>query len=350
MIYLLFFYYQIVVDMKTTFLGTAAGRPTLKRNVTSIAIEMDNSKIILVDSGEATLHQFMKSKLKISNIHTILITHLHGDHIYGLPGLCCTMSDVRTDPLHIYGPRGLNKYCDMFRRSVYFDIVVHEIFIDFINVTTIKTSTFRYIIEACHVRHTTECYAYSITKSRIKPKIIIEKLQPIINANKEAITEMGISPPNKIIDSLIKNKEVFIEKTNVIIKLEDFIRHDSSFKIIIAMDNSNCDNMIKYFHKCNVLIHESTFNILNGMTREEIDTLTKMAITRGHSTNVMAAKNANKIISSHLILTHFSNRYEINDAGIMVDEDKIIEACYEYDTHYQGKVHLAYDFSEFSLN
>lgn len=334
--------------MKTTFLGTAAGRPTPKRNVTSIAIEMDNSKIILVDSGEATLHQFMKSKLKISNIHTILITHLHGDHIYGLPGLCCTMSDVRTEPLHIYGPRGLNKYCDMFRRSVYFEIVVHEIVGDMADVTTLKTSTFSYLIEACHVKHTTECYAYSITKSRLKPKIIIEKLQPIINVNKDAILEMGIKPPNKIIDSLIKNREVLIEKTNVILKLDDFIKDDMPFKIIVAMDNYNCDNIKKYFHTCDVLIHESTFNILPGMASSEIDSITKMAVTRGHSTNIMAARNAAKLECAHLILTHFSNRYEINDAGIMVDEDKIVEAC--YDTYYQGKVHVAYDFSEFSFN
>ena len=101
--------------MQVTFLGTAAGKPSLKRNVTSMAIEMDDSKIILVDCGEATLHQFMRSKLKITNIHTILITHLHGDHIFGLPGLCCTLNDARTQPLHIYGPSGIKKYCDIKR-------------------------------------------------------------------------------------------------------------------------------------------------------------------------------------------------------------------------------------------
>ena len=166
--------------MQVTFVGTAVGTQ-FKRNVTSIAIEVDDSKIILVDC-EATLHQFMRSKLKITNIHTILITHLHGDHIFGILGLCCTLNEARTQPLHIYGPIGVKKYCDIFKKSIYnYELIIHEIIGTHINVGTIRSNTFIYNIEACFIKHSAECFAYFIKKIKVIPKINMEKLQPVLS-------------------------------------------------------------------------------------------------------------------------------------------------------------------------
>jgi ribonuclease Z len=335
--------------MKTTFLGTAAGQPSLKRNVTSIAIEMDDSKLIMVDCGEATLHQIMRSKIKMSNIHTILITHLHGDHIYGLPGLCCTLNDARTEPLYIFGPRGIKKYCEVFEKSIRnYKLIITEIMGEYDKICNINSKTHVYTIDACFVMHTAECYSYSINQSRRNPKININMLQPILDLYKEDISLMGFNPPKRMIGELISRGEIEIKtKTGEIkaIMLNDYIKPEKDFKIVIAMDNSYCQNIFKHFVSCDVLIHECTFAVFSDMSMEEASQITTKSISRGHSTNKMAAKNAHLIGCKDLILTHFSNRYEINDGGIMVDEDRIVDAC--YDTEYQGKVHVAYDFSEF---
>ena len=344
--------------MKVTFLGTAAGQPSLKRNVTSIAIEMDNSKIILVDCGEATLHQFMRSKLKFSNINTILITHLHGDHIYGLPGLCCTLNDSRTEKLNIYGPRGIKKYCEIFQKSIHnFEFNVYEIGGEYSKIVKISSNTHIYTIDACFIKHSTECYAYSIQKMRIKPKINMELLQPIFTQFKNEINQLGFKNPNVIIKHLISDGVFNIPLSNLdetaseskfkTLHLDEFTLSDKEFKIVVALDNNSCENIFKYFNNSDVLIHESTFAILPEMCTEERSRITSIATSRGHSTNLMAAQNAFKLGCSNIILTHFSNRYEINEEGKMVDEKKITDTCYE--TEFTGSVFPAYDFSEFSF-
>ena len=78
--------------MNITFLGTSSGVPTLTRNVSSLALKLSqSSEVFLFDCGEGTQHQLMKSNIKSSQIKKIFITHMHGDHIYGLPGLLATL-------------------------------------------------------------------------------------------------------------------------------------------------------------------------------------------------------------------------------------------------------------------
>ena len=98
--------------MKLTFLGTSAGKPTTERNVSALglAFEQDN-KWYLFDCGEATQHQIMRSSLRIGKLGTIFITHLHGDHYYGLLGLLSSKKlDKVVTPLTIYGPKGIRKF------------------------------------------------------------------------------------------------------------------------------------------------------------------------------------------------------------------------------------------------
>jgi len=97
------------MQLEITFLGTGGSWPTVKRNVSAIAIKR-GGEILLFDCGEGTQRQIQKSKLSYMQISKIFITHYHGDHFLGLPGLIQTMQlNDREEPLYIYGPRGLRK-------------------------------------------------------------------------------------------------------------------------------------------------------------------------------------------------------------------------------------------------
>ena len=105
--------------MELTFLGTSSGSPSFTRNVSSYALRLTD-EIWLFDCGEATQHQLMRSHLRYSKITRIFITHMHGDHIFGLPGLICALSGSRAeqrrvhgktpDPLYITGPPGIRDF------------------------------------------------------------------------------------------------------------------------------------------------------------------------------------------------------------------------------------------------
>src|SRR5512135_1904279 len=97
-------------QLKIVFLGTGAAAPTRDRNVSSVAMLLDG-RVLLFDCGEGTQHQLMRSPVRSGAIEAIFITHLHGDHLYGLPGLVATLGlNARTAPLPIYGPPGLERY------------------------------------------------------------------------------------------------------------------------------------------------------------------------------------------------------------------------------------------------
>src|SRR5690606_33699250 len=101
--------------MKLWLLGTGAGRPSKLRNVSGAALQLPepSGNWWLIDAGEATQHQLLRTPLKLSKLELVLITHLHGDHLYGLPGLLSSRSfSGGTTPLTLIGPIGLKSYIE----------------------------------------------------------------------------------------------------------------------------------------------------------------------------------------------------------------------------------------------
>ena len=105
--------------MNVTFLGTSSGVPSLTRNVSSLALKLSqSSEVWLFDCGEGTQHQIMKSNIKSSQIKKIFITHMHGDHIYGLPGLLATLGlSGNSEGIEIYGPSELRNFINSSLKS-----------------------------------------------------------------------------------------------------------------------------------------------------------------------------------------------------------------------------------------
>src|ERR1051326_4270590 len=94
-------------QIRVVFLGTGAAAPTRTRNVSSLAIVLDGD-VLLFDTGEGTQHQLMRSSVRPGSIEAVLITHLHGDHLFGLPGLLATLGlNGRDRPLRLIGPPAL---------------------------------------------------------------------------------------------------------------------------------------------------------------------------------------------------------------------------------------------------
>ena len=207
-------------------------------------------------------------------------------------------------------------------------------------------------VKCCLVQHTVECYSYLFTQTKIKNKIDIGKALPVVTQYSEEIKSIGYNPPKKIFQDFSKNINFqlnIVDKTtgeNIVLKAQDFVTVDTPFKLVITLDNFKCDNIIKYFETCDVLVHESTYISFIETSKEDSIQLHNQAIKNGHSTNLMASRNALNCNAKKLILTHFSNRYKITD-GKLEGETSAIDAC--KNEGFMGDVFLAQDFSEYIL-
>ena len=119
--------------MDIVFLGTGSMQPSLTRNVSSLALRVAGD-VWLFDCGEATQHQFNRSSVRHGKVSRIFITHLHGDHLFGLPGLLCTISHAipaGSPPLVLVGPKGLRRFVRASLRLSYshlgIPIIIHEL-------------------------------------------------------------------------------------------------------------------------------------------------------------------------------------------------------------------------------
>ncbi len=284
--------------MLIQFLGTNAGSPSIKRNVTSTALIFNNNEyeIWLFDCGEATQHQILHTSIKLSKIRKIFITHMHGDHIFGLPGLINSRSvDNSSELLEIYGVKGIKSFiykCLHLTKSyINFPIDIYEI-----NEGKIIDNG-KYKVFSFLLNHTIECYGFRIEE--------IDKVGPL---NKNKLISDGILP-GPIYRHLKLGKNIIIN--NKLIKGSDYLGPKIiGKKIAILGDTAPLKYKCKYLFNLDLLIHESTLD----------NSLKKKANLRGHSTNIQAAYLAKKYNVKKLIINHFSSRYNEYDLRKMINE------------------------------
>ncbi len=301
--------------MELYFLGTNAGVPTLQRNVTSIGLRLyeERKALWLFDCGEGTQHQILRSQLKLSKLEKIFITHLHGDHLFGLPGLLSSRSNQGgLSPLTVYGPPGLKQFVDMAlelsqsRVEYELNVVEHE------GGVVFDDDTFR--VEAALLEHRIDSYGYRI----------IEKERPG-QLNFELLKQHGIKP-GPIYGQLKNGGSVQLDNGEML-HSHQVVGEPKKGKIVTILgDTRPCGNVLVLAQDADLLVHEATF--LHDMQ----DTARKYY----HSTAYQAAVAARDAGVKELILTHFSSRYK-DDQQLeqLLDEAKTVFAHTELALEHQ---------------
>lgn len=266
-------------------MGTASAIPTKTRNHASIVLKIYD-RTVLFDCGEGTQKQIMEAQVSPMKIDDIYITHLHGDHILGLPGIIQSLAfRGRTRPLNIYGPQGISELITHIKNLGYYtisyELMVHEIEGD--DVVIYQQNNF--LIRAMKMKHTITNYAYKIEEIK-QPKFLRDKA-----------IELGV-PPGPLFGKLQDGNPVIIDGHEILPE-QVLGPPRSGVKLVYSGDTIPQENMIYFAKDVNVLIHEATFS----------NEYKEKAIENGHTIAedaALIAKNANV---QQLILTHLSNRY-----------------------------------------
>ena len=278
--------------MQVTFLGTSSGVPTLTRNVSAMVLKPpQRSELWLFDCGEGTQHQFIRSNLKLSQIKKIFITHMHGDHIYGLPGLLASIGLAGSSSgIDIYGPTPLKNFIDacLYNSSsrLAYSIKFHKVENAAIKKEILFEDSSLEVITA-PLKHRIPSFAYRVNQKPRPGKFDIEKAKSLK------------IPPGPVYAALQRGEKVKLGDGRIFFGEEFCGPPRSGLSMVYCTDTVYTDSAIEISRDADLLIHESTY------ANKE----TEMAYERGHSTATMAAQIASKANVNKLILTHLSPRY-----------------------------------------
>lgn len=280
-----------------TILGYNSAIPTVKSAPTAQFLEMEE-RCFLIDCGEGTQVQLRKAKAKFSKINHIFISHLHGDHVFGLPGLIASFRLLgRETPLHVYGPKGIKEMMETIFRITEthqgFEVVFHEL-------SSKKSEKVfednRVEVFTIPLDHRIYCNGYLFKE---KPKERHLNMQ-----------EISKYPEIEICDyhNLKRGKDIQLSD-GYILKNENLTKPaEPSVSYAFCSDTRYLESIIPIIKNVDVLYHEATF----------LHDLKKMADYTGHTTALEAAKIARKANVKKLILGHFSNRY--HDLSVFLNE------------------------------
>ncbi len=306
--------------MQITFLGTSSGVPTRSRNVSSVALRLpQRAELWLFDCGEGTQHQILRSDLKISQLSRIFVTHMHGDHIFGLMGLLASCGLAgNVEKIDIYGPSGLNEYLQAASRYS------HTHFSYPIKVHTVQPGVIyeddEFTVTCGLLHHRITAFGYRVAEKDRSGRFDIGKAKAL---------EIPAGP---IYGQLKRGETVTLEDGRVINGAELCGPTEIGRKIAYCTDTVYCDGAVQLAKDADVLIHEATFAHQDA----------EMAFQRLHSTTTMAAQTAYGAGVRKLIMTHFSPRYAPGNSIELKDLLKEAKAIFP-------QTMMAYDFMVYDV-
>lgn len=273
--------------MEITFLGTSSGVPTRFRNVSSVALKLpQRAEYWLFDCGEGTQHQILRSDVKISQLKRIFITHMHGDHVFGLMGLLASCGLAGNGQnIEIYGPAGLEDYlqaCAQYSHTHFsFRIQVHRV------KPGIIYEDDQFVVRCEPLKHRVTSFGYRVEEKDRPGRFDVERAQ-----------QLGI--PFGPLYGRLKNGENITLEDGRSFRGADFCgAPEPGRKLVYCTDTVFCESAIALAQGADVLIHEATFAHQDA----------QLAFDRLHSTSTMAAQVALAAQVKTLIMTHFSPRY-----------------------------------------
>lgn len=289
--------------MELIFLGTGAGLPSRSRNVTSLALMLNKERGTswLFDCGEGTQHQILKSRIKPGKIEKIFISHLHGDHIFGLPGLLSSRSfQGGVEKVEIYGPRGIRKYIEC-SLSVSHSRLSYEVEVIEVSEGEIFNDG-QFKVIAFEMDHVMEAYGFRVEEAD-KPGALDMK----------ALSQFDI-PRGPLLGELKAGKTITLDSGEVICGSDFLLEPKKGMVIAVSGDTRKTPSALALAKDADWLVHESTFK--KGQEEN--------ALTFGHTTNVEAAEIARDAGVENLILYHISSRFAEEEMGNFLNEAKEI--------------------------
>lgn len=272
-------------------LGCGSALPTLNSNQSAQVVEVDN-EVYLLDCGEGTQIQIRKNKVKVQKIDHIFISHLHGDHFFGLVGLMSTMHLLgRKKDLHIHGPAELEEIISIQFRNAgsHLSFLVHFHVVDEGNVLIHEDKSCQ--IYSLPLKHRIPCFGFLI---REKPKAL--------RLNPSALAKYKV--PVHARKSLTEGKDFKTAGGELIPNTEITLAPEPLKSYAYCSDTAYNEELVELIRGADLLYHESTF----------LETDRARAKKTFHSTAADAADIANKAGVKKLLLGHFSNRYKDRDA------------------------------------
>lgn len=278
--------------MQITFLGTSSGVPTRSRNVSGVGLRLpQRAEVWLFDCGEGTQHQFLRSELRISQLTRIFVTHMHGDHIFGLMGLLASCGLAgNPNRIDIYGPPDLEDYLKACRRysQTHFSYPV--------KVHTVSPGVIfeddEFTVSCQLLKHRVPAFGYRIAEKDRPGQFNVAKA-------------IALGIPSGPLYGKLKRGETITLPDGRKIHGRDFCGLPQiGRRLVYCTDTVYCDSAVELATGADVLIHEATFAHQDA----------EMAYQRLHSTSTMAAQVALGAQVKKLILTHFSPRYAPGNA------------------------------------
>lgn len=278
------------MSLRVVFLGTAGSIPTPQRSLPSVAVQR-NGELFLFDCGEGVQRQMIKARVSFHRRMKVFITHMHGDHVLGLPGLLQSMSLLgRENELEIYGPSGLKAFVEAVKQTVQF-VLTFPLKVFEIEDAAVVCEEKEYAVNAVWAEHVIPNLAYALVEKTRSGEFYPEKAK-----------SLGI-PKGPLWSKLQHGSAVKLADGRVIKPEEVLGSPRSGRKVVYTGDTKPLQAIVKLAEGADLLIHESTFD----------DELLERAEEDGHSTPSQAAGIAKKTKAKQLILTHISARYKTAD-------------------------------------
>lgn len=289
------------MSIRVVFLGTSGSVPTLKRSLPSMVIQCPK-EIWMFDCGENTQRQMMKAKVSFHKKLKVFLTHLHGDHVLGLPGVLQTMALMdRKEPVTVYGPPGIKDFLFCTKETLNFGLTF-QVEISEILSEGILFENKEYSVVAVKSDHAIDSYCYAFVEKPRPGKFYPQKTQ-----------SLGV-PKGELWSKLQGGQEITLEDGKVVKPQDVMGPMRAGRKIVYTGDTRPFEEFAKFAADADIIVHESTFD----------DSLTEKAALDGHSTPSQAASQAKLAGAKQLILTHISARYP--DATLLVEQAKKIFA------------------------